>query len=144
MNLMQFHLLRTAVQNNATPASARDVASVERALRSSLAASGLFVQVEVERTDDPDQLVIALCSFEPYHSEKEVAALVERVWAEQVSYPFWESHGTLVERGHVELEAASRPSPVGGYVTVHLVAQKALIPTQRHPSDMPTREAAGS
>ncbi len=121
------------------------MASVERSLRSSLVASGLFVQVEVERTDDPDQLVIALCSFEPHHSEKEVAGgSSSGSGAEQVSYPFWESHGTLVERGHVELEAASRPSPVGGYVTVHLVAQKALIPAQRHPSDVPSREAAGS
>ena len=144
MNLMQFHRLRTAIQGNAAPGSTRDLATVEGSLRSLLMSSGLFVDVEVERTDDPDQLVIALCTFDPHVSEAAVAGQLERLWADRVSYPFWEAHALLVEDEHVELEAASRPSPVGGYVTVHLVAQKARIPAQRRSTESLTREIAGS
>ena len=144
MNLMQFHRLRTAIQGNAAPGSARDLATVEGSLRSLLMSSGLFVDVEVERTDDPDQLVIALCTFDPHVSEAAVAGQLERLWADRVSFPFWEAHALLVEDEHVELEAASRPSPVGGYVTVHLVAQKARIPAQRRSTESLTRETARS
>ena len=144
MNLMQFHRLRTAIQGNAAPGSTRDLATVEGSLRSLLMSSGLFVDVEVERTDDPDQLVIALCTFDPHVSEAAVAGQLERLWADRVSYPFWEAHALLVEDEHVELEAASRPSPVGGYVTVHLVAQKARIPAQRRSTESITRETARS
>jgi hypothetical protein len=144
MNLMQFHRLRTAIQDNAAPGSTRDLATVEGSLRSLLMSSGLFVDVEVERTDDPDQLVIALCTFDPHVSEAAVAGQVELLWADRVSYPFWEAHALLVEEEHVELEAASRPSPVGGYVTVHLVAQKARIPAQRRSTESRTRETARS
>ena len=144
MNLMQFHRLRTAIQGNAAPGSTRDLATVEGSLRSLLMSSGLFVDVEVERTDDPDQLVIALCTFDPHVSEAAVAGQLERLWADRVSFPFWEAHALLVEDEHVELEAASRPSPVGGYVTVHLVAQKARIPAQRRSTESLTRETARS
>ena len=144
MNLMQFHRLRTAIQGNAAPGSARDLATVEGSLRSLLMSRGLFVDVEVERTDDPDQLVIALCTFDPHVSEAAVAGQLERLWADRVSFPFWEAHALLVEDEHVELEAASRPSPVGGYVTVHLVAQKARIPAQRRSTESLTRETARS
>lgn len=144
MNLMQFHRLRTAIQGNAAPGSARDLATVEGSLRSLLMSSGLFVDVEVERTDDPDQLVIALCTFDPHVSEAAVAGQLERLWADRVSFPFWEAHALLVEDEHVELEAVSRPSPVGGYVTVHLVAQKARIPAQRRSNESLTGETARS
>lgn len=144
MNLMQFHRMRKAIQVNAAPGSTRDLTTVEASLRSMLVSSGLFADVEVERTDDPDQLVIALCTFDPHVAEADVAGRLERMWADRVSYPFWEAHVLLVESDHVELEAASRPSPVGGYVTVHLVAQKARIPAQRRSSESLTRETAGS
>jgi hypothetical protein len=87
----------------------------------------------VEHTDDPDQLVIALCKFRPYYTERDVAKRLEEIWKDRVGYPFWEAHAIHADDGHVELEAASRPSENGGYVTVHLVAQKAHIPTQRAP-----------
>jgi hypothetical protein len=144
MNLTQFHRMRKAVQVNAAPGSTGDLATVERSLRSMLMSSGLFVDVEVEHTDDPDQLVIALCTFDPHVAEADVAGQLERMWADRVSYPFWEAHALLVEPDHVELEAASRPSALGGYVTVHLVAQKAYIPAQRRSSESLAKETAGS
>ena len=127
--------MRTAVQDNAFPAKEGDLAPVEQSLRDLLMASGVFEEVEVEHTDDPDQLVIALCKFLPYFTERDVARHLERIWADRVSYPFWEAHAVHVEDEHVEFEAASRHSSGGHYVTVHLVAQKAKIPAQRSPSN---------
>jgi hypothetical protein len=134
MDLLQFHRMRTAVQDNAFPAKEGDLAPVEQSLRDLLMASGVFEEVEVEHTDDPNQLVIALCKFLPYFTERDVARHLERIWADRVSYPFWEAHAIHVEDEHVEFEAASRHSSGGHYVTVHLVAQKAKIPAQRAPS----------
>ncbi len=122
------------MQDNAFPAKEGDLAPVEQSLRDLLMASGVFEEVEVEHTDDPDQLVIALCKFLPYFTERDVARHLERIWADRVSYPFWEAHAVHVEDEHVEFEAASRHSSGGHYVTVHLVAQKAKIPAQRTPS----------
>ncbi|HET7385423.1 MAG TPA: hypothetical protein VFJ19_02015 [Nocardioidaceae bacterium] len=135
MDLVQFHTLRTAVQDNAPRGTTGDVTAVEGNLRSLLESSGLFEKVEVEQTDDPDRLVIAMCEFRPYLAEKAIAAQLEKIWADRVRYPFWEAHALRVDGEHVEFEAASRNSNAGHYVTVHLVAQRARIPAQRQPID---------
>jgi hypothetical protein len=135
MELLQFHKMRTAVQDNAYPGSGADLVTVEGNLRDLLMASGLFEDVEVEHTDDPDRLVIALCQFRPELAEDDVAAQLERMWYDRVRYPFWEAHSLVVDREHVEFEAATRASDTGHYVTVHMVAQKARIPQQRVPVD---------
>ena len=135
MNLLQFHRMRSAIQVYASPGADHDLMNVEESLRDLLMGSGVFEEVEVDHTDDPDQLVIALCKFNPRYSEDEVASRLETMWGERVSYPFWEAHALHVEDEHVELEAATRYSDNGHYVTVHLVAQKAPIPAQRLPGD---------
>lgn len=135
MNPTQFHAMRTALQDNAFPGRPRDLAEVGSALRELLLAGGIFRDVEVERTDDPDQLVIAMCTFDAGWSEVDVARHLEQVWRDRLAYPCWEAHSVLVDRGFVELLAATRHSTGGHYVTVHLVAQKALVPAQRGPVD---------
>jgi len=133
MDLSHYHRLRTAVQDNAYPGSVTDIAPMETNLRDLLMASGIFEDVEVEHTDDPDQLVIALCHFRSEYSEKDVAEHLENLWDDRVRYPFWEAHALVLEKEQVEFEAATRTSSSGPYVTVHLVAQKAQIPAQRRP-----------
>ena len=135
MELLHFHTLRAGVQRNAHPGSGSLLTTMELTLRDQLMSSGLFEEVEVEHTDDPDQLVIGLCQFRPEVSEAAVAAYLESVWSDRVSYPFWSAHSMIVDDEHVELEAATRESVTGGYVTFHLVAQKARIPAQRLPMD---------
>ncbi len=131
MDLLQFHRMRRAVQINASPGKSEELSALEQQLRSMLLASGIFEEVEVDHTEDEDQLVIALCKFLPYFDEGDVARHLEQIWSDRISYPFWEAHAFHVEDGHVEFEAASRHSSGGHYVTVHLVAQKAKIPAQR-------------
>ncbi len=135
MRLPSYHLIRTAIQGNASPGSARDVAGVAVTLRDQLVASGLFETVEVEPTNDPDHLVIALCQFRPDVSEWDVAAHLEEIWDNRIRYRFWEAHAFLTEEDHVELEGATRVSTDGHYVTFHLVAEKARIPMQRLPEE---------
>jgi hypothetical protein len=134
MELRTFHHKRAAIQGNARPGRAADLRVVEGTLRDELMGSGLFEDVEVEHTDDPDRLVIALCTFRPSYTEADVAGRLEELWADQLSYRFWEAHAVLTDADHVELEAASRVGPTGHYVTVHLVATKAAIPEQRQSS----------
>ena len=135
MDLMQFHRMRRAIQVNASPGADEELVSVEQSLRDLLMRSGVFEEVEVEHTDDPDQLVIALCKFDPRYTEQEIALRLETIWSERVSSPFWEAHALSVDHEHVEFEAATRMSSLGGYVTVHLVAQRARIPAQRVAAD---------
>jgi len=134
MELTHFKTLRTAMQGNATPPSEVELASMEEGLRDQLMASGLFEDVEVETTDNPDAMVIALCHFKPEVEESDVAGELERVWERGVRYPFWEAHSMIIHPEHVEFQAATRFSSVGHYATVHLVAQKARIPAQRTPA----------
>src|SRR4051812_36439187 len=131
MQLTQFHRLRTGVQGNARPGRDRDLRLVERALRAALTSSGLFQEVEVGQTDDPDRLVIALCTFSAFCPESVVAERLERLWSDRVRYRFWEAPAIRTDKGHVEFEAASRIGPAGHYVTVHLVARRTGIPEQR-------------
>jgi hypothetical protein len=131
MDLLKFHRLREAIQDNASPGSAPDLELVEGNLRDLLMSSGVFEEVEVEHTEDPNQLVIALCQFRPFYTERDVAQRLEAIWGERVRYPFWESHALKTDVDFVEFEAASRVSDTGHYVTVHLIAQRAGIPAQR-------------
>jgi hypothetical protein len=131
MNLSMFHRVRTGIQVNASPGPKPALEAVEGNLRDVLMSSGLFEEVEVEHTDDPDQLVIALCQFRPQYSEADVAYRLEQMWGDRVRYEYWEAHAIATAQDHVELEAATRVAQDGHYVTVHLVAQRAAIPSQR-------------
>ncbi|HEX6249061.1 MAG TPA: hypothetical protein VFZ64_14410 [Nocardioidaceae bacterium] len=104
---------------------------MESIFRDTLEASQLFDTVEVDHTDDPDQLVVGLCAYRAHLDEDHVASALERLWDDQVRHPFWEAHTTYVDDGYVELETATRLGPAGNYVTFHLVAQRSPVPGQR-------------
>ncbi len=135
MELLHFHTLRRGVQINAFPGSERELAPVRAALQQVLLDSGLFEDIEVDATPDPNQLLIGLCHFREGVTAQDVAGYLESVWNDRLRYPWWEAHAVIVDTDHVEFEAATRHSVHGHYVTVHLVAQKARIPAQRVPVD---------
>lgn len=143
MDVTAFHKMRRAIQVNATPGLRAELEGMQANLRRALLTSGVFAGVEVEHTNDPDRLVVALCEFAPGWAENDVAELLERLWRDAVSYPYWEAHSFLVDRAHVEFQAATRNGQRGRYVTVHLIAQQARVaeqqvvrlPTQRGPVD---------
>lgn len=133
MELTTYHKMRTAVQGNASPGARSARAEAVEELRRSLLDSFLFDEVEVEDTDDPDHLVIAMCKYPEHTSHAQVAARLERLWQDRWRYGFWEAHTLLVDADQVELQGATRTGAGGHYLTVHVVAQKARVPAQRKP-----------
>jgi hypothetical protein len=133
MDLIDFHRMRTAVQENSARAGDDDVVALERKVWSGLVSTGVFADVEVGHTDDPDRLVIAMCRFPGQVTADEAADALERLWLDRLRYGYWEAHATLVTRGQAELEAASRAES-GHFVTLHVLAQQSPIPAQRGPS----------
>lgn len=135
MEIAQFHKLRAAVQMNASPGSPAYLRSVKDDLQNALATVGLFEDVEVDYTDDVDNLVIAMCTFPEELSRSEIAHRLEVLWQDRLRYPFWEAHTVLVDRDQIELEGATRAGANGHYVTLHIVAQQARVPAQRSSVD---------
>jgi hypothetical protein len=135
MDLIAFHKLRNGIQGNVCPGSLKELKKVEKDLRAMLMTSGIFEDVAVEHTSDPDRLVIALCRFAPEYSEQDIAEVMEWMWQDRVSYPYWEAHALRVDMVHVEFQPASRNGDSAHCVTVHMVAEKLHIPAQRPPVD---------
>ena len=138
MELTQFHKLRTALQFSARRGAPAELAEMQTRVRRSLVSAGWFEEVEVGATDDPDNLVIAMCRFPARLSEEDVAQRLGELWEDTLRYPFWDAYATLVWPGQAELEGATRTSAYGHYVTVHVLAQGAprlaAVPAQRTPS----------
>lgn len=144
MRLNDFCQLRDGLRLNAAPADAPQRSEVVRRLGAALDATGLFHTVEVDHTDDLDQLVIAMAQFAPDVETADAADALESVWLEKVGYQFWSAHAISVDEGHVEMHAASRESQLGHFVTVHVVLlqtvpqprpePETLIPAQARPA----------
>lgn len=131
MQLTRFHRVRQGLTDNAGPASDEALDLMAGVLDAHLRAHPLLTGVEVERTDDPDRLIVGMCRFFPGAGEQQVVDLLTAIWEDRVRYRFWAAHTFIVARGHVELEAATRVGPVGPYATVHLLAVCPVIPGQR-------------
>ena len=134
MELTQYKKYRTAVQSNASPATTDQIVAVEDNVRSMLMSTGFFEDVEVEHTDDVDELVIAMCTFPAQMSHVQIAQRLEQAWQDRLRFEFWEAHATLADDDQVEFQGATRSGSGGTYVTVHIVAQKAGVPAQRSSS----------
>jgi hypothetical protein len=137
MNIAAFQSLRNGLRLNAASATTQVRKLIARGLREELLASGVFLEVEVGGSDDPDRLVLALGSFRADADDDTVALAVERAWG-ALAFDHWQAHSLLVEDGHVELQAATLDRPAGRFVTVHLVAQRTAdpvlpMPQQRQP-----------
>jgi hypothetical protein len=131
MELTQYKKYRAGVQSNASPANSEQLAEVEANVRSMLMSTGFFEDVEVDHTDDVDELVIAMCKFPSQMSHVQIAQRLEQAWQDRLRFEFWEAHATLADDDQVEFQGATRSGSGGTYVTVHIVAQKAHVPAQR-------------
>ena len=120
---MSFHKLRTAVQENSHPAGDRAAGGLQRTLQEALAASGLFDEVELGRTDDMDQLIIGVCRCSDEILPWEAGLGVERLWRTVSSPMEWEAHHVGCTDSLMEFEGAVTVDESGHYLTVHLVAE---------------------
>lgn len=127
MKLVDFQTLRNGLRMNAAPATSQVRNVFETGLREELLATGLFEDVEVGASADLERLVIALGTYRPGVSDERVEAAIASAWA-GLAFHHWQSHAFLSEDGHVEFQAATLDRPGGRYVTVHLVAQRSVVP----------------
>lgn len=122
MDPVTFHKLRTAVQENASPGGSLEMFALEHQLREELQSCGLFDQVEVGCTGDPDQFVIALCRCDAHVPPWEAGHRMERVWAVLRSRSTWEAHAATITEEVMEFEAAMTLPDGTHFLTVHVVA----------------------
>ncbi|MGH3472060.1 MAG: hypothetical protein ACRDPG_08460 [Nocardioidaceae bacterium] len=134
MDIHTFHVLRDAVQRQATAGSPEDLSGLGDVYQEGLSDSGLLADIDVRITSDADGLIEASCLFPDSLDGHQVATELERVWSEKMSHPFWEVHVVEEADEGVRLEGATRFGSDGPYVTVQLIAKSAAIPTQRQGS----------
>jgi hypothetical protein len=128
VQLREYYTIRRALQDSAPAADRQAVVDIETELRAALLATGLFHDVEVGHTDNIDRLVIAMCAFAPEVDPSEAAVSLARLWMKHIAYGFWRAETMRVDKGHVELQGATRMSLRGHFATVHLIAQEAPAP----------------
>jgi hypothetical protein len=126
MDVTAFHKLRTAVQANAHPADAQHHQALATALQAAFERSGLFSEVELGTTDDPDRLVIGVCRCAADVLPWEAGIGVERLWKAAVVDRQWQAHTVGCTESLMEFEAAVTVDESGHYVTVNIVAEPPL------------------
>ena len=141
MDITSFHKLRWAVQENAHRADPPHAAALQTALEQSLRASRLFAEVEVGRTDDPDQMVIGVCRCADGVAPWEAGVGVERLWGVLALETKWEAHAVGCTDSLMEFEGAVTVDDSGHYITVHLVAEPAVVPEPAPAAQAPEGEA---
>lgn len=144
MNLSDYTKLRTGVQANARVAGPADVRHAIERLRQAMLETGLFADIEVGFSGDEDRLVVAMCTFAADVDATFVSRSLEQMWEDRVRYGFWEAHTSLVERDQIELQAATRDSSTGHYITFHVLTQRAVMPAQRLPGTQPSLARAAT
>jgi hypothetical protein len=118
----EFMQLREAVTNNLPPASGAPLSDAAARLRRRLVASVMFAQVEVEVTDDPERLLVALVRYRPGTRPRQVSSFLEAVWVTELRLSALDAFNFLVEDGQVELEAVTGDQGAGYFVSLLLVA----------------------
>lgn len=142
MDMTAFHKLRWAVQENAHRADSHHAAALQAALERSLQASRLFAEVELGRTDDPDQMVIGVCRCADDVAPWEAGVGVERLWGVVALEAKWEAHAVGCTESLMEFEGAVTIDDSGHYITVHIVAEPAVVPaTEPAPAAQEQAEA---
>jgi hypothetical protein len=127
MDSVSFHKLRAAVQGSSHPAGEVAAAGLQRTLEQALVASNLFTEVELGRTDDVDQLVIGVCTCAGDVLPWEAGMGVERVWRSASASMDWEAHHVTCNDSLMEFEGAVTVDDRGHFITVHLVAEPAVL-----------------
>jgi hypothetical protein len=136
MELMAFQKLRGGLKMNVSPASGIELEAAESRLRTLLTSSAMFGYVEVDTTQEPDHLLIAMVHYRSELCEQDIVNYLQKLWVGDMRYLGWDAYSFLVEDGQVELQAATMHGDATHYVTLHVVARAgipadAAIPNQR-------------
>ncbi|NYG06280.1 hypothetical protein BJ986_000767 [Phycicoccus badiiscoriae] len=122
MDRKEFVRLRAGLTTNLPPASGALVDAAAARLRRRLESSVMFARVEVEVTDDPNRLIVALVRYRPGTRERQVASFLEAVWISELRLPGLDVFNFLAEDGHVELESVTGDQASGYFLSLNLIA----------------------
>jgi hypothetical protein len=118
----EFVRLRAALTTNLPPASGALIEAAAARLRQRLVASVMFTQVEVEVTEDPQRLLVAMVRYRPGTPERQVSSFLEAVWISELRLSGLDVFNFLAEDGHVELESVTGDQESGYFLSLHLIA----------------------
>lgn len=82
----------------------------------------MFAEVEVETSEDTNQLLVALVRYRPGTQARQVASYLEAVWISELRLPGLDAFNFLIEDGHVELESVTGDQSSGYFLSLHLIA----------------------
>lgn len=82
----------------------------------------MFAHVEVEATEDPDRLLVALVRYRPGTPERQVSSFLEAVWISELRLPGLDVFHFLAEDGQVELESVTGDPESGYFLSLNLIA----------------------
>ena len=82
----------------------------------------MFAHVEVEITEDPERLLIAMVRYRPGTPERQVSSFLEAVWISELRLSGLDVFNFLAEDGHVEFESVTGDQVSGYFLSLHLIA----------------------
>ncbi|MFZ5847768.1 MAG: hypothetical protein ACOYX5_10340 [Actinomycetota bacterium] len=124
MDFREFRRLRAGLIINLPAARGEILESAATRLRNRLQASAMFADVEVEATEDEDQLLISMLKYRPGTPARQVTSFLEAIWVTTLRLPGLDAFSFLVEDGHVELESVTGDREARYFITLHLIAQE--------------------
>lgn len=119
---IEFKLLREGLTTNLPPAAGALVDDAAARLRRRLESSRMFAQVELEVTEDPERLLIALVRYRPGTPERQVASFLEALWITELRLSGLDAFNFFTDPGHVELEAVTGDTEAGYFISLQLIA----------------------
>lgn len=122
MDKTEFRRLKDGLIINVPPASGAVIDAAESKLRHRLMSSAMFAKVEVETTEDPDQLLVAMVRYRPGTPRRQVCSYLEAVWISELRLPGLDAFHFDAEDGHVELESVTGDTASGYFLSLHLIA----------------------
>ena len=119
---LEFVQLRHALTANLPPAQDALINAAASKLHRRLMSSVMFAQVEVEITQDPERLLVAMVRYRPGTRTRQVASYLEAVWITELRLPGLDLFHFLIDDGHVELESVTGDQASGYFLSLHLIA----------------------
>jgi len=116
------------------PAAGAQVAEQTERIRQGLEASGLFHTVEIEATDDPDQMVIAIVGFDYQMSTHWMVDDLDALWADQLRDATWHRNTISLTEHELDMRGVTRLGADGDYLTVRIVAEPRVAPYVEAPA----------
>jgi hypothetical protein len=120
----EFRRLREGCISNLPPATDATVDSAANRLRNRLMSSARFAGVTVEKTTDPERLLVAAVRYRPGTPVAQVSSYLEAAWVAELRLPGLDAFNFHTSEGHVELESFTGDKASGYFLTLHLLAEE--------------------